>query len=79
MPAQASSSVPPWTLSDVDTDDRSDLPDRRRSGSGHQTGLISVSSPIARALIGKHEGDPITISAPGGERNYEIVAVRYDA
>jgi transcription elongation factor GreA len=38
-----------------------------------------VSSPIARALIGKSEGDPITISAPGGERNYEIVAVRYDA
>ena len=28
---------------------------------------------------GKREGDPITISAPGGERNYEIVAVRYDA
>lgn len=40
-------------------------------------GLISVSSPIARALIGKHEGDTITIQAPAGPRDYEIVAVRY--
>ena len=40
-------------------------------------GLISISSPIARALIGKHEGDTITIDAPGGQREYDIVAVRY--
>ena len=40
-------------------------------------GLISVSSPIARALIGKHEGDTITIEAPAGQREYDIVAVRY--
>ncbi len=40
-------------------------------------GLISVSSPIARALIGKHEGDTITIEAPGGQREYDIIAVRY--
>ncbi len=39
--------------------------------------LISVSSPIARAMIGKHEGDAITIQAPGGSREYEITAVRY--
>ena len=38
---------------------------------------ISVSSPIARAMIGKHEGDTITIEAPGGQREYDIVAVRY--
>ena len=38
---------------------------------------ISISSPIARALIGKHEGDAITIQAPGGDREYEIAAVRY--
>ena len=41
-------------------------------------GLISISSPVARALIGKHEGDTITIQAPGGEREYDIVAVRYE-
>ena len=41
-------------------------------------GLISVSAPIARALIGKHEGDTVTIAAPSGPRSYEIVGVRYD-
>jgi len=40
-------------------------------------GLISVSSPIARALIGKEEGDVATVVAPAGERNLEIVEVRY--
>lgn len=40
-------------------------------------GMISVTSPVARALIGKSEGDSVTIQAPGGQRNYEIVAVRY--
>ena len=38
---------------------------------------ISVSSPIARALIGKEEGDVTTVNAPGGKVDYEIVAVRY--
>ncbi len=41
-------------------------------------GLISISSPVARALIGKHEGDSVRIAAPGGERAYEIVAVIYE-
>lgn len=40
-------------------------------------GLISISSPIARALIGKSEGDVADVQAPGGVRSYEIVAVRY--
>jgi transcription elongation factor GreA len=38
---------------------------------------ISISSPISRALIGKHEGDTSTIEAPGGSREYDIVGVRY--
>lgn len=41
-------------------------------------GLISVSSPIARALIGKQEGDIAVVQAPGGEKSYEIVEVRYE-
>ena len=41
--------------------------------------LIAISSPIARALIGKHEGDEVTLEAPGGTKEYEIVAVRYEA
>ncbi len=41
-------------------------------------GLIAISSPVARALIGKHAGDTITIDAPAGQREYEIVDVRYE-
>ncbi len=40
-------------------------------------GLINISSPIARALIGKEEGDVAEVQAPGGVRRYEIVAVSY--
>lgn len=40
-------------------------------------GLISYTSPIARALIGKHEGDEVTFSAPAGDKHYEVVEVRY--
>lgn len=38
---------------------------------------IAVSSPIARALIGKEEGDVVVVVAPGGEREYEIISVEY--
>jgi len=40
-------------------------------------GLISITSPIARAIIGKSEGDEVEVTAPGGKRLYEIVSVRY--
>ena len=40
-------------------------------------GWISISSPVARALIGKHEGDSVAIEVPGGRREFEIVGVRY--
>ncbi len=40
-------------------------------------GLISITAPISRALIGRSEGDVVQIEAPGGRRSYEIVAVRY--
>ncbi|MEM1187594.1 MAG: transcription elongation factor GreA [Pseudomonadota bacterium] len=39
--------------------------------------LISVNSPIARALIGKEEGDVVTVRAPGGDQEYEISEVRH--
>lgn len=41
-------------------------------------GLIAISSPVARALIGKHEGDVVTIDAPAGQREYEIIGVQYE-
>ena len=42
-----------------------------------RAGLISISSPIARALVGKSEGDVVEVAVPGGTKAYEIVAVRY--
>ncbi len=41
-------------------------------------GLIAISSPIARALIGKHEGDVVEIDAPAGRREYELITVAYE-
>jgi len=42
-----------------------------------ESGLISISSPIARALIGREEGDTVSVEAPGGVVEYEILEVRY--
>ena len=42
-----------------------------------KSNLISYSSPIARAIIGKYEGDDVVFQAPGGEREYEVVSVEY--
>ncbi len=42
-----------------------------------KAGMISINSPIARALIGKEEGDLVEVSVPGGTRRLEIVEVRY--
>ena len=41
-------------------------------------GMISVTSPIARAMIGKEEGDIAVVDAPAGQKEYEIVEVRYE-
>lgn len=41
-------------------------------------GRISISSPIARALVGKFEGEVVDVAAPGGVRSFEIVAVRFE-
>ncbi len=43
-----------------------------------RAGRISVTSPIARAVIGKEAGDTVDVEAPGGTRTYEIVGVRYE-
>lgn len=42
-----------------------------------KVGLISFTSPIARALIGKNEGDEVSFTAPAGDKYYEVVEVRY--
>ena len=43
-----------------------------------RAGRISITSPIARALVGKSQGEVVDVSAPGGIRSYEIVAVRLE-
>ena len=40
-------------------------------------GLISINSPIARALIGKNVGDSVEVSTPGGGKSYEIIKIKY--
>jgi transcription elongation factor GreA len=42
-----------------------------------KSGLISITSPLARALIGRMAGDLVSMMAPGGERNYEIMRIEY--
>jgi transcription elongation factor GreA len=42
-----------------------------------KVGRVNISSPLARALIGKEEGDTVAVHAPGGEKHFEIVSVKY--
>jgi transcription elongation factor GreA len=64
-------------LADVDTDEQRSYQIVGDLEADIKLGLIAISSPVARALIGKNEGDSVTIEAPGGTREYEIVAVSY--
>ncbi len=42
-----------------------------------EAGKLNIRSPLARALIGKEEGDSVEVRTPGGERSYEVVTIRY--
>ncbi|RDZ28638.1 transcription elongation factor GreA [Lysobacter silvisoli] len=64
-------------LTDVDTDEEHTYQIVGDLEADIKQGLIAISSPVARALIGKHEGDSVVIEAPGGTREYEIVGVSY--
>jgi transcription elongation factor GreA len=64
-------------LADVETDQERTFQIVGDLEADIKQGLIAISSPVARALIGKHEGDAVTIEAPGGTSEYEIVSVRY--
>ncbi|MDO5370810.1 transcription elongation factor GreA [Paracoccus sp. (in: a-proteobacteria)] len=43
-----------------------------------ERGLLNVRSPLARALIGKDEGDSVEVTTPGGQKSYEILSIRYE-
>jgi transcription elongation factor GreA len=64
-------------LEDEDTGDKVKYQIVGEDEADLKLGLINISSPIARALIGKEEGDTAVVQAPGGEKSYEIVAVHY--
>ena len=64
-------------LADCDTDEEKTYQIVGDLEADIKQGLIAISSPVARAIIGKHEGDAITIEAPGGTREYEVVSVKY--
>ena len=43
-----------------------------------ERGLLNIKSPLARALIGKDEGDSVEVRTPGGQRSYEVISIRYE-
>ncbi len=42
-----------------------------------ERGLLNIRSPLARALIGKGEGDSVEVRTPGGDKSYEVLSIRY--
>ncbi|WP_193176070.1 transcription elongation factor GreA [Oricola nitratireducens] len=65
------------TLADEDTDAEKVYQIVGDQEADVKAGRISISSPIARALIGKEEGDSVEVQAPGGAHGYEIVSVKF--
>ena len=66
------------TLADVETEDEKRYQIVGDLEADIKLGLIAMSSPIARALIGKHEGDVVEIDAPAGRREFELIQVAYE-
>ncbi|MGE0742077.1 MAG: transcription elongation factor GreA [Hyphomonadaceae bacterium] len=64
-------------LIDEDSGDKSKYKIVGEDESDVKAGKISITSPIARALIGKEEGDVVEVMAPGGAKSYEIVKVKF--
>ena len=65
------------TIVDEDTDEEKTYQIVGEPEADLEKGLLNVKSPIARALIGKDEGDSVEVRTPGGEKAYEIIAVKY--
>ncbi len=65
------------TLIDEDTEEKKKYQIVGDAEADVKQGRISISSPIARALIGKSKGDTVEVAAPGGARSYEIIDVKY--
>lgn len=64
-------------LADEDTDEELTYQIVGTDEADIKSGLLSITSPLARALIGKALGDQIEVTTPGGSKSYEITAVKY--
>ena len=65
------------TLIDEDTDEEKTWQIVGEHEANIEAGLLNVKSPIARALIGKEQGDSVEVRTPGGEKSYEVVSITY--
>ena len=65
------------TLVDEDTDEEKTWQIVGEHEANVEAGLLNIKSPIARALIGKDEGDSVEVRAPGGNKSYEILKIEY--
>jgi transcription elongation factor GreA len=64
-------------LADEDTDEKISYQIVGQDESDIKSGLLSIQSPLARALIGKQVGDSVEVSTPGGSKSYEIVKISF--
>ncbi|SIT80023.1 transcription elongation factor GreA [Pontibaca methylaminivorans] len=65
------------TVADEDTDEEKTWQIVGEHEADIENGMLNIMSPIARALIGKEEGDSVEVRTPGGERSYEILRIDY--
>ena len=65
------------TLVDEDTDQEKTWQIVGEHEANIEKGLLNIKSPIARALIGKEEGDSVEVRTPGGEKSYEVLTIAY--
>lgn len=65
------------TIVDEDTDEEKTYQIVGEAEAEIEAGLLNLNSPLARALIGKEQGDSVEVSTPGGGRGYEIVSIEY--
>ena len=65
------------TLVDEDTDEEKTWQIVGEHEANVEAGLLNIKSPIARALIGKDEGDSVEVRTPGGEKSYEVLSISF--
>ena len=65
------------TIVDEETDEQKTYQIVGEAEADIERGLLNIRSPLARALIGKSEGDSVEVKTPGGQRGYEVVSIRF--